>query len=128
MFGNDEPFGRDARLPVVDDARLDRGGDSIVQVRAGHHDERVASAEFQHHFLDVLRGGDAAVDAGFFASGEGRGSDAPIRKNAVHLAGTNEQRLESALRKTGAQENLLDLQRALGNIRSMLQQTDVSRH
>ena len=55
--GDDEALGGDARLAVVDDARLHRRRDRARQVGARQHDERVAAAQLEHALLDVLAGG-----------------------------------------------------------------------
>ena len=95
-------------LTAVDDGFLDIG--------AGHHDEWIAAAQFQHHFLDALGRGDADLDAGLLAAGEGCGGDARIVQDAIDLRGANQQRLKNARGKTGAKEDVLDFQGALRNV------------
>src|SRR5208282_2383015 len=55
-------FGRDARLTVVLNPRVDCSGDSRLQIGAGHHDERVAAAQFQHDFLDSFGCGNSNLN------------------------------------------------------------------
>ena len=47
-FFHDEALGGDAALAVVDDARLHGGAHRGVEIRAGHHDEGIAAAQFEH--------------------------------------------------------------------------------
>ena len=51
---DDKSLGVDAGLAIVEDARFHGRGDRFVEIGAGHHDERVAAAEFQHDFLNAL--------------------------------------------------------------------------
>ena len=60
---DDEALGRDARLPVVDETRLNRHLHGLLQIGARHHDERIAAAQFEHSLLDLLPGFAALPDA-----------------------------------------------------------------
>ena len=54
---HNKALGCNARLPVVLDARVDRGRNRRVQIGARHYNERIAAAQFEHDFLDALGGG-----------------------------------------------------------------------
>ena len=68
-FRHDEALGRDAGLTVVLNPRLDRSRNRRIQIGAGHHDERIAAAQFQHDFLDSLGGGDSDLNSRLLATG-----------------------------------------------------------
>ena len=125
---HDEALGRDARLAVVDRARLDRGPHRGVEVGARHHDERVAAAELEHVFLITLPAALATALAGAGAAGERHGGDPRVVDDALHLVGPDQQRLEAALGEAGAAEEVLDGQRALRHVRGVLEQPDVAGH
>ena len=50
---HDEAFGGDATLAVVDGARLNGYPHRPLDVRAGHHEEWIAPAQFQHRLLNL---------------------------------------------------------------------------
>src|SRR3954453_1001105 len=111
-FGNDETFGRDARLPVVDDASIHRSRNRRLQIGARHHDEWIAPAQLKNYLLNTLRRGDAYLHSGFLAAGQGCGEDARIVENVLHLLGPDEQRLETSFRETGLAKYGFNLQSA----------------
>ena len=121
LIVNDKPFCSDTGLPVVHDTRLDRCRDRLVQIRARHDDERIAAAQFEYHFLDVLRGGNANLDSSSFTPGKRGSRYARIGQHAVDLVGADQQCLKSALGETRSLKNFFDLQRALRDVRRMLQ-------
>ena len=49
-------------------------------------------------------------------------------EHAVHLLRADQQRLKRTFRKSGAAKDFLDLQRALRNVRGVLQQPNVASH
>ena len=95
---------------------------------AGHHDERIASAQLQDHFFDTFSGRYAYLDAGSFAARQGGRHHARIVQNPVHLDGADQQRLEGPHRESGAQEQIFDGQRALRHVRRMFEQSHIARH
>ena len=125
---NDKALGGDAGLAIIDDAGFDGGGGGFFEVGAGHDDEGIAAAEFQHNFLDALGGGNADLDAGLLAAGERGGGDTRIIEDAVHLRSADQKRLEHALGKAGAADDLFDFQSALRNVGRVLQQADIAGH
>jgi hypothetical protein len=56
LFLNDKAFGGDTALAVVDGTGRNGGPGRLLQVGALHHDERIASSQFQHHFLEISAG------------------------------------------------------------------------
>src|SRR5436305_1922644 len=52
---DDETFRRDTRLAGVDRARFHADRARILEVGAGHHDERIAPAKLEHALLDLTR-------------------------------------------------------------------------
>src|SRR5205814_9769079 len=65
---NDKALRGDARLPVVDDARLHGDLHRLIEIGARHHHERVASAELEDTLLDTLRRGAGDARAGWLAA------------------------------------------------------------
>src|SRR3989475_5660008 len=61
---DEEAFGGDARLSAVHESSRDRALRGRLQVRVTRHDERIRSAEFEDHFLQILRGFAGDVDPG----------------------------------------------------------------
>ena len=127
-FGDDEALGGDAGLAVVDDAGLHGGGDGGVEIGAGHDDERIAAAEFEHNFLDALGGRDSDFDAGLLAAGERGGDHARIVQDGVDLLRADEQGLKSACGESGFEENLFNCEGALRHVGGVLEQSDVAGH
>jgi hypothetical protein len=68
FFRHDKALGRNARLAVILNSRVDRGRDRRFEIGAGHHNERIAAAQFEHNFLDSFRGGNSHLNPGLFAS------------------------------------------------------------
>ena len=85
-------------------------GDGFVEIRARHHDEGVAAAEFQHDFLHALGRAHSDVDSGAFAAGERGGGDARIVENGVDLGRADQKRLEHALGKARTPVKIFDHQ------------------
>ena len=56
FFMNDEAFGLDAGLAIVDSTGLQCGGDGAFEVGSRKNDEGIAAAEFEDGFLDVFTG------------------------------------------------------------------------
>ncbi len=123
----DEALGRDARLPVVDHPRLDRGAGRGIEVGAGHDDEWIAAAELQHRFLDLPCRRAAHGAARGVAPGQGDRSDPGIFNDALNPLGVDEQRLKAAFGKAGPAEDLFDGQGALRDVGRMLEQSHVAR-
>ena len=132
-FGSDalrhnESLGRDAGLAIVLDARLDCGCGGFLQVGAGHDNERIAPAEFQHNLLDSFRGSNTHLYSRTFTTRERCRSDTRIGQNAFHFVGTDQQRLKCARGEAALRKMLLNHQRALRHVRGVFQQTHVARH
>ena len=119
-LGNDEALGRNTGLPVIDDSGLHRRLDRCIQVRAGHHDKRIAAAELKHNFLDSLGRAHTHLDARLLAARQRCGHNTWIIQQVIHSLRPDQQCLKRALRKAGAAEKLFDLERALRNVRSVL--------
>ena len=128
VLGHDEPFRRYARLPVVDHTRFDGGVDGQIQIGAGHHDEGIAAAQFEHDLLDSSRRRDAYFHTRSLAPGQRSGGDARIAEDRVHLLRADQQRLECAFRETRTLQYFLYLQSALRHVRSMFQKPHIARH
>lgn len=118
---NDEPFRGDARLAAVDDSGLDCRIRGLVQVSARHNDERIAAAEFENGFLDLLACLAGHVAAGGLTACQGYSRDAGVIKHAWNLIGFDEQRLKLAIREARAAEDFFDCQRALRHVGGMFQ-------
>ena len=124
---HDEALGGDAALPGVLDPGFHAHLDGLVEVGAGHHDERVRPAQLEHHLLDVAAGRLADAPSGALAAGERGGGDARIVEQLAGAAALDEQGLEGAFRKSGLAEDLLDGQGALRDVGGMLEQRGVPR-
>ena len=98
------------------------------QVGARHHDERIAAAELEHRLLDLPAGGAGDLTAGRLAAGQRRACHPGILQHALDLIRADQQRLKRALRKARAPEHVLDHQRALRDVRRVLEQHDVAGH
>ena len=96
FFRDDESLGRDAGLAIVEHARLHADGDRLLQIRAFHHDKWIAAAQLQNDFLDVRCRGDADLNAGALATGEGCGFDPRIGENPRNFVRDDQQRLENS--------------------------------
>src|SRR5581483_1996092 len=95
---------------------------------ARHDDECVAAAELEHGLLNFAPGHARDRAPRFFASSERHRLHAKIDNYLFGLARFDEQRLKNSLWKTGAAEDVFNCERALRNVRGMLEQTDISRH
>src|SRR5208283_2228948 len=118
----------DAGLAIIYDARFDGGGGGFFEVGAGHDDEGIAATEFQDDFLDALGGGNAHLDARLLAARKRGRGNTRIIEDAVHLGSADQKGLEDTFGKTGAEKDLLNLQGALRNVGSVLQQADIAGH
>src|SRR5215211_5768734 len=128
LLVDDDPLGVDARLPVVERARSDGSADGRLQIRRGHHDERVAPAELEYARLDVLPRLGADLPARTLAAGQRRRPHPRVVYDRLHLARADQERLEGALREAGAVDDVLDGQRALRHVGGVLQEDDVAGH
>ena len=79
-------------------------------------------------FLITLPAADPTWLPGAGAAGEGDRRDPRILDHRAHLLGLDQQRLEDALGESGAAEDLLDRERALGHVRRVLEQPHVAGH
>ena len=79
-------------------------------------------------FLSCRPGGAGHLPARLLAAGQRRARDARIVEDALDLVRVDQQRLERAVRKAGAPEDVLDQQRALRHVRRVLEQHDVAGH
>ena len=114
--------------PLLSVRGLDADGDRFIEVSAGHHDEGIAAAEFEDHFLDSLRRARADFYTRAFAAGQSSRGDAGIVQDAVHLVGADQQSLKRALGKAGLQQNFFNFQRALRNVGRVFQKAHVAGH
>src|ERR1700694_2658858 len=87
---DNEALGSDARLPIIDDARLDGGGNCAIQVSAGHHDEWVAAAECEHGLLDLFAGQGCDAAACPYTAGEGNSRYTRVRDSLVRTVRTDQ--------------------------------------
>src|SRR3712207_1142058 len=128
LLVDDDPFRVDARLPVVERARGDGGPYGLLQIRAGHHDERVAPTQLEHARLDVLPRLFADATTSTLAAGERHRLDSRIVYDPLHLARADQERLEGALREACAMDDVLYCQGALRHVRGVLQEDHVPGH
>ena len=124
LFGYDEALGGDARLPVVDRSRGHRGLDRFIEIRARHHDERIAAAKLQHRLLDGLSRDACDVASGGLAPGQRDGGDTRIFDDPIDLIRRDQQGLKDSFMKAGPMKNFFDCQRTSRHVRSMLEQAD----
>jgi hypothetical protein len=113
-------------LSVVEDAGIDGGANGAVEIGRGHDDEGIAAAQFEHGFLDLAAGLRGHLGAGGLAAGERDGLDARVVDDACDLPGADQQGLEHVVGEAGAADDLLDLERALRHVGSMLQEAHVA--
>lgn len=66
--------------------------------------------------------------AGAFAAGESNGNDAIIGNQIGDGVGSDQQGLKRAIVEAGAKKDLFDGERALRDVRGVLEQTDIARH
>jgi len=107
-FVDDEAFGGDAGLAVVDAASLDGVFDGDVEVGGRKDDEGVGATELEDGFFDEPAGlgGDGAACG--FGAGEGDGGDAGVVEDVLYLAGFDEEGLEDAAGEAGATDEGLN--------------------
>src|SRR4051812_24077729 len=127
FIGNNDSFGCNTGLASVDGARFDRGAQCALEIRAGHDDECIAAAKLQHSFLDLTRGCARDGGSGFLAACHGYRFDARVDDQFLHLWRLDHQRLENAVSKSGVAKDVFNSERALRNIRSVFEQTHVTR-
>ena len=118
---NDKSLCGDARLPIVDDPRLHGSVDGIFEICRWHDHKRIAAAELEYALLDSLCRGASDARARGLASGQSRRLHAIIVDDLLNLLGRDQQRLKFAVRKSGVAKNGLDGNRALRNIRCVLE-------
>ena len=118
---DDETLGGDARLAIVDRARLDGRLHCSVEVGARQHDERVAAAQLQHCLLDARARCAGHLAAGWCTAGQRGPRHAPIVEHALDLLGADQQGLEGTVGEAGALEETFNRQRALRHIRGVLE-------
>jgi len=114
-------------LPSVDDARFDRSAQCPLEVCARHHDQGIAAAELEHALFDLARGSARHCAPGFFAARQRHRFNAWIDNYFFHLIRLDEQRLKNTVVESDAAKDFFNGQRALRNIRRVLQQSDVAR-
>ena len=112
----------------VDCSGFDSRADRESKIGARHDDERVAASELKHALLDFTRGHTANDAAGSLAAGQRHCLDSWIDNYFLGLLGFHEQRLKSAFVEAGATKDLLDGQRALWDVRGVLEDPDVAGH
>ena len=127
-LGHDEALGGNAGLAIVLTCAPSPPCDGRVQIGAGHHNKRIAAAQFKHDFLDPLGRANANLNPRLFTARQSRGHDARIVQDRVHLSGADQQRLKRTFGKSGFQENAFNRQRALRHVGGMLQQSNIARH
>src|SRR5438128_1028142 len=128
LLVHDEALGGDAALARVLDAGGDGDLDGLVEVGTGKDDEGIAPSEFEDCLLQLRAGGGRKAATRPVAAGEGGGDDAGVLEDLLHFLAADEERLEAALGIAGVAEDLLDGQRALGNVARVLEQADVAGH
>ena len=79
-------------------------------------------------FLSARPARAATSCAGAFAAGQRHRADARIVEERRHVGRTNQERLEHAVGKAGAAEDVLDGERALRHVRRVLEEADVAGH
>ena len=84
LFGNYKTLGGDARLTIVNGARLHGRGHSFFEFRRGHNNERIAAAEFQDRFLYFISRDGGNTTPGRLAAGERGGGNAWVFENSFH--------------------------------------------
>src|SRR6267143_6471154 len=110
-FGHNKSFRRDARLAIIENPGFYRRCRRHFQVCARHHNKWIASAQFQHHFLDSLRCADAYFNSRSLASCQ-RGSHYPrIAQHAIHFVRADQQRLKASRWKAGSSKQVFNQQR-----------------
>src|SRR5262249_26766980 len=105
---DDEAFGGDARLSVVDRTGRDRGLYRFLQIGAWHNDERIAAAKLEHGFLDDLAGFARNLTARGLAPSQRNCFDSIVLDHALDFIGTDQERLKRAGRKAGIAKDILD--------------------
>ena len=125
---HDEALGGNATLPVVDGARLNAYPRRPFEIRTGHHDERIAPAQFQHRLLNLPARLAGHLRARRLAASERHGLYAWIADHALHLRGADQQPLKHVRRKPRAADDVLDFERAPRHVGRMFQQPHVARH
>ena len=114
-------------MSIINCARFDCSSQCGFEIAAWHDDERIASTQLKHTFLDVACGGAGDCASGFFTSGE---CDCPhpwIDNHLFHLLRFDQERLKNALVEAGSAKDLFNRERTLRNVGRVFQESHVSR-
>src|SRR5918998_315834 len=128
LLVDDDAFGVDARLAVIEGARRDGGAYGFVQVGARHHDKRVAAAELEHGLLYVPAGLARDLPPCGLAAGERRRPHTWIVDDGLDLARRDKQRLEGPLGEPGPADDVLYGERAPGHVGGVFEEAHVPGH
>src|SRR5205085_9571084 len=93
-----------------------------------HDDERIAATELEDAFLDLARGRTGHLATGPLASGERDRFHSRVIDHRPDLLRFDKQSLKNAFGKTGAEKNVFEGERALRDVRGVLEQGDVTGH
>ena len=125
---NNESFGRDTALAIVDGAGGHRRLYGERQVGARHHDEWVAAAQLHDRRLDgrARRARHAAPST--LGAGQRDGLHALIVQDRFDALAADEQRLEHVHRESGLGYHALDGERTPRHVAGVLEQAHIARH
>ena len=115
-------------LAVVERPGFDRCCHRRVQIGAGHDDERITAAKFQHTLFKAPPRLFPDRAACSFAAGERDGGDARIVQNGGDLRRFHQQGLKDAGRKSGSEKEVFQKESAAGDVFRMFKQADIARH
>src|SRR3954463_6670220 len=124
---DDEALGRDTALAGVLDACGHGGLDGLVEVRAGEDDVRVATTQLEDDFLEIATTCLADATARALAARQRGGGDARVLQDLRNLVAPDEERLERAFREAGLRDEIFHRERALRDVRGVLEEPDVAR-
>src|SRR5205814_8118084 len=124
---DEKPLRRNAGLAIINCARFDCSSQCCFEIAARHDDERIASTQLEHTFLDVACGGAGDRASGFFTSGERDCLHPWIDNYLFYLLRFDQECLKNALVEAGSAKNLFNRERTLGNVGGVFQESHVSR-
>ncbi len=125
---DDDALAGDADLPGVLEARGHRRIDGRIKIGIGQDDERIGTAQFQHHLLQRLPGLGSNAAAGGHTAGQGDRGDAVIGDRAAGALAADVGRDEGALRQAGIAPGGVEQLRGTDDVLGRLQQEAVAAH